>query len=221
MARKIFVSYKHGDSNVASINGKTTARAYVDELINLFEGNQIYKGEGYEDLSKFKDKTIETHLKKNIYDSSITLVLISPCMMDDAKESDQWIPWEISYSLKEVTRDGRTSKSNAILAIVLPDSSSSYNYFIQEDICPICHARKFNTHMTFQIIEKNICNKKNLDVYPCPEHSFDEILCKESESYIYIVKWSDFLENKENQLEIAEERRENIEDYNITKEVSD
>ena len=52
MARKIFVSYKHTDDSVEPINEETTARAYVDELIELFEDDEIYKGEGDEDLSE-------------------------------------------------------------------------------------------------------------------------------------------------------------------------
>jgi len=221
MARKIFVSYKHDDINVAPINGKTTARAYVDELINLFEGGEIYKGEGDEDLSKFKNETVMTHLKEKIYDSSITIVLISPNIKTSKKESDQWIPWEISYSLKEVTRDGRTSKSNAVLAIVLPNFSLSYNYFVQENICTKCKAVRWNTSRIFKIIKANMFNKKNPDVITCPNHSFNETIYGSSVSYIHKVKWCDFLKDKEGQLKIAEERRENIKDYNITKEVSD
>ena len=57
MARKIFVTYKHSDNSVESLNYQTTARAYVDKLIELFEEDEIYKGEGTEDLSQFKDET--------------------------------------------------------------------------------------------------------------------------------------------------------------------
>ena len=146
MARKIFVSYKHSDNSVKSLNGQGTARAYVDKLIELFEDDEIYKGEGNEDLSDFKDETIAGHLKDKIYDSSLTLVLISPQMKEGyQKESDQWIPWEVAYSLKEITRSDRTSRTNAILAVVLPDWNSSYSYYLEENTCPHCHCRTLHT----------------------------------------------------------------------------
>lgn len=221
MARKIFVSYKHSDSNVKPLNGQTTARDYVEELIVLFEGNEIYKGEGNEDLSEFKDETIETHLKDKIYDSSITLVLISPSMKDSReKESDQWIPWEVSYSLKEISRQDRKSRTNAILAVVLPNWWASYSYFLEENTCQFCNCRTLNTPTLFQILGKNMLNVKKPIFSDCRYHPRKTVYLGKS-SFIYSVKWCDFVGDKERYLLIAEERRNNIDDYHITKIVKD
>ena len=221
MARKIFVSYKHSDNSVKSLNGQGTARAYVDKLIELFEGDEIYKGEGDEDLSDFKDETIATHLKDKIYDSSLTLVLISPQMKEGyQKESDQWIPWEVAYSLKKITRNNRTSRTNAILAVVLPDRNSSYSYYLEENTCPFCHCRTLHTDKLFQILRDNMFNIKQPSYSNCPYHYGNPVYMGDY-SYIDSVKWEDFLRDKEKYLETALDIREEINDYNITKIVRD
>ncbi len=227
MARKIFVSYKHSDQNVAPLNSETTARDYVDELIDLFDEDEIYKGEGNEDLSDFKDETIASHLKDKIYDSSITMVLISKNMKDEyEQESDQWIPWEISYSLKEITRNGRTSQTNAVLAIVLPDQSSRYDYFFEENFCPSCICTNFRIDKLFQILRDNMFNIKNPTYHECPnhecpDHERNNPIYTRPSSYIDSVKWCDFISDKEKYLEIAEDIRDKIDDYKITKEIKE
>lgn len=137
MAHKVFVSYKYWDDDVAPIYGtfvgKTKVRDYVDWLENRFRENneQIYKGEyDGEDLSDKTDEYIWRKLKDKIYDSSVTIVLISPNMREIGKwDKSQWIPWEISYSIREMPRNGCVSHSNAILAVVLPDKQGSYTYY--------------------------------------------------------------------------------------------
>lgn len=64
MGRKIFVSYKHSDNQVWPNDYGDTARSYVDYLIKNLLEDEIYKSEGNEDLSEFKDGSIKTHLKK-------------------------------------------------------------------------------------------------------------------------------------------------------------
>lgn len=137
MGRKIFVSYKYADENVYPVSYisdyRPKARDYVTWLENKFSDRteHIYKGEhDNEDLSDRSDEYIWSKLKERIYDSTITIVLISPNMKDAFKwDKSQWIPWEIAYSIRETTRGDFTSHSNAILAVILPDKNNRYEYY--------------------------------------------------------------------------------------------
>jgi len=218
MGKKVFVSYKHSDNSVQRLDGygKGTARDYVDFLSNNTLKDDVYKGEGNEDLSEFKIDTIRGRLKSKIHDSSVTIVLISPNMKDPCNESDQWIPWEISYSLKEITRNDKTSHTNGMLAVVLPDAYGSYDYFIEEGTCSVCNSRAIKIDILFQILEKNMFNAKVLKPSNCP-------YCNSyaGGSYIESVKWKDFISNKDFYLDKAIEIMNDRKSYNITKEVQD
>lgn len=135
MARKVFVSYKYQDNDVQSLSTTkyppTWPSDYVEYIESYVLQENIYKGEQQgEDLSPYSETYIWEHLKNKMYDSSVTVVLISPNMKEYGKwERNQWIPWEISYSLRKTTRGGRTSQRNSIVAVILPDRSGSYSYF--------------------------------------------------------------------------------------------
>ncbi len=225
MGRKIFVSYKHNDKNIYKleeenykVDGEYTARSYVDYLIDSFKGDEIYKGEGNEDLSKFKDDTIKNHLKEKIHDSSITLVLISPKMKTNEKESGQWVPWEIAYSLKEITRNDRTSHPNGIIALVLPDKTNSYSYYIEDNTCQYCNCRTLKTNELFKILKENMFNIKEPTFSNCEHHTENTVYTGES-SYILSVKWHDFIKDKDQFIERATAIRDNRKAYNIVKEI--
>jgi len=137
MGNKIFISYKYWDNNVYSVprfsDSYPKARDYVSWLEDKFRNRtaHYYKGESdNEDLSYQTDDYIWSKLKDKIYDSSITIVLISPGFKEPNKwERSQWIPWEISYSLRLTKRGNYISQRNAVLAVILPDRFGSYNYY--------------------------------------------------------------------------------------------
>lgn len=143
MARKVFVSYKYKDSGVQPL--QTTQQPptwpcdYVDYIEKYILKEHIYKGEKQdEDLSNCSETYIWNHLKDKMFDSSVTVVLISPNMKESNRwQSSQWIPWEISYSLRKTTRGGRTSQRNAIVAVVLPNQFGNYTYFDKDTTFPI------------------------------------------------------------------------------------
>jgi len=226
MGRKIFISYKYKDAKVQALSlfqnafAPTTVRDYVDKLQELLEANdELNKGErDGEDLSDFQESTIASRLRDKIYDSSITIVLISKGMKDPTKpESEQWIPWEISYSLKEHTRNGRTSQTNAILAVVLPDENGSYAHFMEEHSCQYCNSTTYKTEILFDILGKNMFNIKSPVFNDCFNHVEDKKVFDGLHSYIHIVKWSEFKGNITQFLNTASLINDNINDYNITK----
>jgi len=228
MSSKIFVSYKYKDENVYSLKppskeflyGRTTVRTYVDELEKYFDKTSfaIYKGESDdEDLSHLSDDEIWEKLKDRIYDSTVTIVLISPNMKELYRsDKSQWIPWEISYSLKETTRKDRTSRSNAILAVVLPDRSGNYNYFWGDRQCNYCSCSQFNPDVIFDILRNNMFNKKDKIPINC-YYGFTNYLGEHS--YIKTVKWSEFIKEPQKYINIAIDIKNHIDEYEIVKEV--
>ncbi len=217
MGKKVFISYKYKDTQVANINPncKTICRDYVNELQEkLDETPHIYKAEEDDnDLSNFKDDTIASLLRDKIFDSSITVVLISKGMKTSEQEEDQWIPWEISYSLKEYKRNNRTSLTNGIIAVVIPDEDGSYEYIIKDN--PECNSRTIKTSQLFNILKENMFNAIEKPMREC---NGTKIHTGEP-SYIQIVKWATFINNINFFLDKAIDINDNISNYEITKTV--
>lgn len=201
MGRKIFISYKYSDNSVKRLNpySVATARDYVDILQNKLnrDGIHINKGEkNDESLAEFKDDTIQGKLADKIFDSSVTIVLLSPNMKEKwVSENDQWIPWEISYSLRNKTRAFNTSKRNAILLVTLPDINGCYEYVNQAGFF-------------FNIIEKN---RNNL-LYNYPAKRLTPSC---SQSYMLRCNWDQFISNVNGWIDAAVEIKENANNYQI------
>ena len=228
MGHKIFVSYKYADEDVKNLTwwGNSTVRDYVTEFQNkLSAEDDINKGEeDDEDLSGLSDDAIWEKLKTRIYDSSVTVVFISPNMRESGKaDRDQWIPWEISYSLKEISRKTKTgksvtSRSNAMVAVVLPDSNGSYSYYLESRTCCSSYCTTHHTDKLFTILAKNKFNLKNPTTRECTNNE-GKIWISPNPSYIGAVKWDAFIADYKTYIDAAIERQDNIDDYTIRKEV--
>ncbi len=222
MGKKIFISYKYADSDVLQLSSsgyrRTTVRDYVDLLETFFDkySDNIYKGESDgEDLSWLTDDQIWAKLKDRIYDSSVTIVIISPNMRESYRsEKSQWIPWEVAFSLRETTRNDRTSHCNAMLAIVLPDRNGSYDYYLTKSFCG---TTVHHTDKLFRILKDNKFNIK----YPNRDYcsSCGGYHYHGACSYIEAVKWGDFKTNVNGYIDAAVERQKNRANYNICKQV--
>lgn len=213
MGKKIFVSYKYADNLVRRIPNvyNTTVRDYVDILQSKIDvSDHINKGEDDgEDMSTLADSTIASKLGDKIFDSTVTIVFISKGMKENTQEKDQWIPWEVSYSLKEQSRNYGNSKTNAVLAVVLPDNFDSYEYFIQNNI--ECGSRTLMTNFLFTILRENMFNIKNPEKRECNGNT----IFSGYSSYINSVKWDDFIVNIDKYIEISVEIWRNRTNYNL------
>lgn len=233
MGRKIFISYKYKDNNVKNIIGDSglygncTVRNYVDVIMNKLEDktDHIYKGESDdEDLSNLQNETIWEKLKNRIYDSTLTIIMLSKGMKEQFKEEKyQWIPQEISYSLKEISRKDKkgnqvTSKTNALLAIVLPDRDDSYDYFTYKRTCCSegCQYYASNSDLIFSIMSGNMFNHKKLESTSCDAN---QTVYHGDFNYMVCVKWSEFIKDMEKYIDQAYEIQKKQDDYNIQKEI--
>ena len=218
MGKKIFVSYKYADTLVKPIPNKifrTTVRDYIDIFQSKIDyTDHIYKGENDgESLESLADSTIGSKLGDKIFDSTVTIVFISKGMKENIPDKDQWIPWEISYSLREQSRQGRNSKTNAILGVVLPDNFGSYDYYYKYN--PECNSTTHFTNQLFDILKQNMFNIKNPNLRTCN----GTIIHEGESSYIKTIEWDNFINNINNYIEIAVDIWRNRENYKLKKTV--
>lgn len=106
MAHKTFISYKYSE-----------ARDLRDDIITaLGEDASYYQGETSDspDLTDTSTENIKKKLKDMMYDTSVTIVIISPNM-----KKSKWIDWEIEYCLKSITRKDRTSHTNGVVGVIM------------------------------------------------------------------------------------------------------
>ena len=227
MGRKVFVSYKYKDELVAKlqdsyyeeVNGNliwnqrnTRVRDYVNLLQEKIGKDNINLGEkDGESLDDFSDDKIESILKGKIRQCSITIVLISEGMKENNKsEREQWVPWEISYSLREVPTSGNTKHMNAVLGIVLPNKSGTYDWYYTEN--KNCNSVTHHTGKLFNILSNNMFNVKDKEFREC---NGSDIYTNDEPSLIKTIRWDDFIDgtNYETYIEKAIEIKDDAESY--------
>lgn len=201
MGKKIFVSYKYADNLVRQFPNiyNTTVRDYVDVLqTKIDNSDHINKGENDgEDLSSLADSTIASKLGDKIFDSTVTIVYISKGMKESKSENNQWIPWEISYSLREQSRKGVNSKTNALLGVILPDQLGTYDWYYRNN--PDCNSITHFTGQLFTILKENMFNIKNPQTRVCNGTTITD----GEASYIKTIKWDEFIVSMNSYIEKA------------------
>jgi len=200
MAHKTFISYKYSEAQ----------RVRDDIIAALGDDATFYQGETSDspDLTDFTTETIKEHLKDMIFDSTVTIVVISPNMTES-----KWIDWEIEYSLREYARNGRASKSNGIVGVVMK-VNGGYDWLRTTTKHADGHTSTQNdTGKLYRIINKNRFNE-NPRVYVCNQCKTVDRL---TGSYISIIDEDEFLQNPQKFIDNAFEKCQNVECYTICK----
>lgn len=192
MARKTLISYKYSDAS--------NLRNRIIEALG--EDATYYKGETSEspDLTDRATDAIKNKLKDMIFDTSVTIVIISPEM-----KNSKWIEWEIEYSLKKISRSDRTSHANGIVGVIMKHNGSYVWFKYRTKTNHGCISWRYQEDLVHNIISKNRFNQVPLK-YICPVcETVEEFMA----CYISYVEEDDFLANPTEYIENAFEKSEN------------
>lgn len=201
MAHKTFISYKYSE-----------AQELRDKILDALGEDAIYyQGETADspDQTDNETETIKKNLTDMMYDTSVTIVILSPNMTNS-----EWIDWEIEYCLKEISRKGRTSKTNGIVGVV-QKVNGNYDWLVtttkKDDGCSV---RTIDNNKLYSIIHKNRFNLigKSPACLICETYDMLEA------SYISIIDQEDFLADHQKYIENAFDKSEDSEDFDLTKQ---
>lgn len=141
-----------------------------------------------------------------IYDTSVTTFVVSPNMT-----KSKWIDWEIAYSLRNSTREGRASKSDGILGVIA-QVEGGYDWIeTTETNADGCRVRVFDSAKLYKIITKNRFNLKE-PVYSCPTCKSVNSL---TGSYISLVQQDTFYADPAKYIEILFKKSRSLEGFDI------
>ena len=201
MAHKTFISYKYSE-----------ARNLRNSIVDALGDDAIYyQGETSisPDLSDTSTENIKRNLTDMMYDTSVTIVIISPNM-----KNSNWIDWEIEYSLKNITRKGRTSHTNGVVGVIMKFNGGYSWLKTTSTNGDGCTSSSYDESKVYSIINNNRFNQ-NPKKYSCD-------ICKTvnalTGSYIAYVEEETFLSDPQKYIDNAYDKSENdAAGYDLTK----
>ena len=201
MSHKTFISYKYSE-----------ARNLRNSIIDALGDDAIYyQGEtsSSPDLSDTSTENIKKNLTDMMYDTSVTIVIISPNM-----KNSNWIDWEIEYSLKNITRKGRTSHTNGVVGVIMKFNGGYSWLKTTSTNGDGCTSSSYDESKVYSIINNNRFNQ-NPKKYSCDTCKTVNAL---TGSYIAYVEEETFLSDPQIYIDNAYDKSENdAAGYDLTK----
>lgn len=200
MAHKTFISYKYSE-----------AQDLRDRIVEaLGEDATYYQGETADspDLTDTSTENIKSNLTDMMYDTSVAIVIVSPNM-----SQSKWIDWEIEYCLKEISRKGRTSKTNGVIGVI-QEVDGDYSWLVtRTHQADGCSTRSIDDSKLYKIVTQNRFNRKTPD-YACVScQTYSQL----DGSYISLVDEADFLENTTKYIDNAYAKSEEADTFKLKK----
>ena len=199
MPRRVFISFRYNDGH-----------KYKDYLSNLFsKTDTVINCSESQDRSNMSEDTIKRYLYDKLKNTSVTIVLLTSDAVNHKKgyngfryEYNDWMYDEIKYSLDD--RDG--NRCNGLIAVYTPEAK---NLVIEStpNSEPIT-IRSFDN-----LVRKNMFNIKKSYKHNQKEGIYDSKL----DHYCSLISWDTFINNFDYYIDLAVIKRENKEQYDITK----
>jgi len=202
-SRNVFISFRFEDGN-----------DYKDKLSKLFDAN-VDTIDYSEDVNRTKmsEPVIKEHLYKKLKRSSVTIISLTPkavsYKIDIHGNIDDWIYDEVRYSLE----DRENNRTNGLIAVYVPEAKDLLLRANQHK-CDKCTGYQITT--IFE--QENLFRKNMMNV----KEKFKKNMCaniynSDFDSYCSLISLDQFEKNISRYIDIAIQKRENIEQYNITK----
>ena len=198
MANKVFISFRFKDGNY-----------YKEKLEEKFKNNRdVINCSESIDRSQMTESTIKKYLYDKLRTTSVTIVILTPESINYKKDLfgniDDWLYDELRYSLDD--REG--NRSNAIIAVYTPEAKK---YVIESnDLDNTTTIKNFNN-----LVRKNMFNIKQAYKYDKTSKYYNS----NYDHYCSLISWEDFINNPNKYINIAIEKRDNINHYEIIKRI--
>jgi hypothetical protein len=205
MSVNIFISFRADDGI-----------EFKNELNDLFDKDDVVRNYSEDkDRSNMTENTIQTYLYSKLSKTSITIVILSPNAVNYRKNSwngkyDDWMYDELRFSLE----DRENNRTNGVIALYT-SSATNYLFDVKTHKCMKCNAEsKVHIMKSFDnLVRKNMMNvKSKYKVNQC-----DNVYDSMHDSYISLVNFDDFKKNYMEYISNAIDKRNRIDEFEITK----
>lgn len=141
-----------------------------------------------------------------MHDTSVTVIVVSPSFV-----LSKWVNWEIEYSLKEITRRDRTSRTNGVVGVIR-EVNGGCDWLVtignKDDGCTV---RSYDIPNSTGSSENHYNRKKGPACRHCKTQSHLD------GSYISLVEESAFLSNPDKYIDNAFDKSEHVDAFHLRK----